>query len=405
MHDSLRRGAPALAGLALVAVLVSCDSKSHSHIQGGGGPAPTGAGLDPVTTDLESPTFLTAPASDPTRLFVLEKRGTIRVIRSDSLLPTPFLDLSGLVSTGGEQGLLGMAFDPTYPTNGRFYVSYTDASGRSRIVRYRVSANPERADAASGQSIFLGEPHGTDKHNGGMIAFGPDGKLYASFGDGNNSGADPLNSAQNLGDILGSVIRIDVSGSSTGYSVPADNPFHGTGQKPEIWCYGLRNPWRFTFDRQTADLYIADVGNTSIEEVDVVPAIGYGRVGGAGANFGWRVLEGSHCTGLGDCNQPGLIPPTIEYRHNDACCVIGGYVYRGAAIPFLRGTYFYADFCDGSVQSFVYSGGQATGSRSWPELEPGGNIMSFGEDARGELYVLNRPLGGAGGGVYRIVPR
>jgi glucose/arabinose dehydrogenase len=372
----------------LVALLLACGSSGPNDP----GPAPSALGLDTIAAGLDHPLFLTAPAGDTARLFIVEQPGTIRIIRNRTVLAAPFLDLTDSVSTGGEQGLLGLAFAPDYATTGEFYVSYTRRDGNSVLARYRVSANPDLADPASGSTI-LGVAQPYSNHNGGMIAFGPDGYLYFGLGDGGGAG-DPEDTGQDRSDLLGSILRLDVSGGG-GYTIPAHNPYAASaGFRHELWNWGLRNPWRFSFDRQNGDLYIADVGQNAWEEVNVQPG---GSAGGE--NYGWNLMEGTHCYTSG-CSQAGLTLPVLEYGHNRGCSVTGGYVYRGAAIPALVGQYLYADYCSGWVRSFRYQGGQATEQLDRPELRPGGNITSFGEDARGELYILTQ-----GGGLYRIVTR
>jgi hypothetical protein len=347
-----------------------------------------------------SPVFLTSPPGEPTRLFVVEQPGRVRIIQNDALVTVPFLDISAStkISAGGERGLLSMAFHPQYATNGRFYVYFTNPAGDLRIVRYNVSADANVADEATADTL-LKIPHPVNaNHNGGQLQFGPDGKLYAATGDG-GSGGDPPNNAQNKLVLLGKLLRLDVDGPS-GYAVPTDNPFVGDASAaPEIWAYGLRNPWRFSFDKQTGALYIADVGQGAWEEVDVAPAPGSGK----GANYGWRVMEGTHCYNPSSgCNQTGLILPIIEYGHTGsptACSITGGYVYRGTRVPALAGHYLYADFCQGFVKSFQFSGGTATNQTDWTtQLSPGNNISSFGEDARGDVYIMSLT-----GGLYRIV--
>ena len=391
------------SALAIALVVAACG--------GGGGDAgpanPTGISLRLERIDaalsLSFPIFLTAPPGDTARLFVVEKGGRIKVVdkATKSLIGT-FLDISSLVSNGSEQGLLGMAFDPQYATNGRFYVSYTDKTGigNSIIARYLVSANRNVA-VSTADRIILTVTQPDTNHNGGMIAFGPDGMLYIGFGDGGGTG-DPGNRAQNQGQLLGKLLRIDVSqGTASAYEVPLSNPFVGqAGKSAEIWSFGLRNPWRYSFDRQTGDLYIADVGQGSWEEVNVSTSTVAGGAG-KGANYGWNVMEGNHCfSPSAGCNMTGLTLPRLEYGHNNnACSITGGYVYRGAALPALQGTYFYGDFCAGFVRSFRLVNGNATQSFDWVALRPGGNITSFGEDAAGELYVMT-----SAGGLYRLVP-
>jgi len=381
---------PVLGLLTLTAA--ACDAGGSVQ---GPTDGPVAVGLQEVAAGLNFPLYLTAPPGD-SRLFIVEKGGLIRIVKDGSLLPTPFLDLTPLVSTGGEQGLLGLAFDPAYATDGRFVVHYTDVNGNTTVATYRVSAgDPDQADPSSATVVLTAEQPFAN-HNGGQILFGPDGMLYIGLGDG-GSGGDPGGRGQSLTDLLGDILRVDV-GSGTGYTVPADNPFVGrTDARPEVWSYGLRNPWRFTFDPATGDLYIADVGQNAWEEVDVVTgAEGAGR----GANFGWNVTEGRHCYASASCDLSLYTLPLVEYSHdNGACSITGGYVYRGAAIPALQGHYFYADYCQGWVRSFRLENGQAVDAHQWPTLAPGGAVPSFGQDAAGELYVMNSE-----GRVFRIVP-
>jgi glucose/arabinose dehydrogenase len=351
--------------------------------------------LQLVASGLNFPLYLTAPPGDP-RLFIVEKGGTIRIVKDGALLPTPFLDITPKVSTGGEQGLLGLAFDPSYAASGRFIVHYTDVNGNTTVSAFHVSAgSPDQADPAS-ETILLTVPQPFDNHNGGQILFGPDGKLYLGLGDGGSEN-DPDGRGQSLTDLLGDIVRVDVTDGS-GYTVPADNPFVGrTDARPEIWSYGLRNPWRFSFDAATGDLYIADVGQDQWEEVDVAPAA---QGAGRGANYGWSVMEGMHCFGGASCDPSRYTLPVLEYSHREGCSITGGYVYRGAAIPDLQGHYFYSDFCQGWVRSFRMENGQVVDQAQWPTLAPGGSVTSFGVDAAGELYIMN-----SGGQVFRIVPQ
>lgn len=375
-----------LAGLMLV-VLLGCTEETNE-------PPVTGNGriqLEVVVTGLRSPVHLTAPAADA-RLFVVEQEGRIRIVQNGQLLGTPFLDIVSRVGSGGERGLLSLAFHPQYRTNGFFYVNYTDRNGDTRVERFTVTSDANRADAASTKLILtVAQPYAN--HNGGHILFGPDNMLYIAMGDG-GSGGDPQNHAQNRNDLLGDLLRIDVSGDP--YTIPADNPFRNqTGLRGEIWAYGLRNPWRVAFDRTDGNLYIADVGQNQIEEVNVV------RSNAGGLNYGWRVMEGSQCYNpSSNCSRTGLTLPVVEYQHaGGACSVTGGLVYRGAQIASLRGHYFYADYCAGWVRSFRYSNGQAADERNW-DLGSIGSILSFGEDANGELYVLS-----ANGSVHRLVEK
>jgi glucose/arabinose dehydrogenase len=367
----------------------ACSSQSEPAL-----PRGTGARLLEVASGLSFPLYLAAPPNDASRLFIVEKSGTIRTIKDGALLATPFLDISTKISNGGEQGLLGLAFDPSYASNARFFVHYTDPAGNTRVSSFLASTNPDIADGGSEQVILTAtQPY--PNHNGGQLAFGPDGLLYLGLGDGGSSG-DPQGRGQDLSDLLSAILRLDVHGGSS-YMVPSDNPFVAqSGARPEIWSYGLRNPWRFSFDRGTGDLYIADVGEGRSEEVDVAPAA---EGGGRGTNFGWNLMEGKHCFSNAQCNQAGLTTPAYEYSHSNGCSITGGYVYRGSAIPALQGLYFFADFCQGWVRSLRYSDGAATELTEWPALRPGGSITSFGEDAAGELYLMVDR-----GGVFKIVP-
>ena len=378
----------------LIALTTGClTGCSSSDGQQPPPPPESGLGLTDIGT-FNFPVFLTSPPGDKTRLFIVEKRGTITIVKQGTPLPTPFLDLRGKVSTGSEQGLLGLAFHPGYSTNRLFVVNYTNPAGDTRVAVYRTSTtDPDLADPASEQvALAVAQPF--TNHNGGMVAFGPDGKLYLGMGDG-GSGGDPQGNGQKRSTVLGKLVRLTVSPAGQA-SVPSDNPFIAdAGTRPEIWSVGVRNPWRFSFDRASGDLYIGDVGQNEHEEIDALPLSA-----SRGANFGWNVMEGRTCYGAGTCSQQGLILPVIDYAHSDGCSVTGGYVYRGTAIPNLAGHYFYADYCQGWIRSFRLAGGTATDPRQWTALAPGGQITSFGEDDGGELYVLT-----AGGRVAKIVAR
>jgi glucose/arabinose dehydrogenase len=357
----------------------SCGSAAGPNL-------PTGEGvrLQEIASGLSFPLYLAAPAGDLSRLFIVEKTGGIRIVKDGTLLSDPFLDISGQVSGSMEQGLLGLAFPPDYASTGRFVVHYTDTAGNTRLSVFRVSANPDIADGSSEQVILTADQPAPN-HNGGQVAFGPDGFLYLGLGDGGGSN-DPQGRGQDLSELLGSILRVDVQ-SGTSYTVPADNPFVGQqpATRPEVWSYGLRNPWRFSFDRANGDLYIADVGENDFEEIDVaLAATGAGK----GVNYGWSIMEGDRCLGGGQCEQTGLTLPTFQYNHREGCSVIGGYVYRGSALPALQGLYFFGDFCQGWVHSFRFSSGTATELTNWPTLRTASTLTSFGEDAAGELYVL-----------------
>jgi len=379
--------------LFLAAAASGCGSQFESETPDlPDGPVPVG--LQEVASGLAFPLYLTAPAGDP-RLFIVEKGGTIRIVQNGALLPTPFLDFSAKVSTGGEQGLLGLAFDPQYASTGRFVVHYTDLAGDTRVSLLRVSLDPNVADPASELPILAVDQPFTN-HNGGQVLFGPDGYLYVMLGDGGSAG-DPGDRGQSLADLLGSILRIQPL-EGGGYAVPPDNPFVGMPNvRPEIWSYGLRNPWRVDLDPVTGDLYVADVGQGKWEEVSVsTAAAGAGR----GVNFGWRIMEGPECFNPSSCDQSGLELPVVSYDHGQGCSITGGFVYRGSAIPALQGHYFYSDFCAGFVRSFRLQDGAAVDQFRWPTLAPGPNIPGFGRDAAGELYIL-----ATNGVVYRMVPR
>jgi len=348
-----------------------------------------------VASGLDRPLDLQAASGDRARLFVVEQPGRIRVVRDGRLLETPFLDLTSRVSSGGERGLLGLAFHPRYAENRRFFVNYTDPAGDTHVAEFRGTSDPDRADPAS-ERLLLAVEQPFSNHNGGQLRFGSDGRLYVGLGDG-GSGGDPLGNAQNLGSLLGKILRLDVDAGSP-YAVPADNPFVGrAGARGEIWAYGLRNPWRFAFDSATGDLLIGDVGQSAVEEID----LGLAARGGA-ENYGWNVTEGSRCfRPASGCDTHGITLPIVEYGHDQGCSVTGGVVYHGCRLPGWHGTYFYADFCSAFVRSFRVEGGRAVDGRDWTaalgrDIEaPSG----FGVDADGEVYVLD--LRGA---VYRIVP-
>jgi glucose/arabinose dehydrogenase len=368
-------------------------------------PVPPDVVLTPVGGPLGSITAIT-DAGDG-RLFLTLQAGRIVIWENGTVLPTPFLDISSRIVCCGEQGLLSTAFHPDYAENGFFYVDYTDTDGDTVIERYEVSANPNVADAFSGVALLtIDQPF--DNHNGGQLEFGPDGMLYVGVGDG-GSANDPQCFAQRMEpqegrrDLLGKMLRLDVNQSMSSppyYGIPAGNPFVASGGPDEAWAIGLRNPWRFSFDRLTGDLLLGDVGQGSIEEIDF-----QAQASGGGENYGWKMMEGSRCTGNDDncpegvppCNSPLLTRPILEYSHvNGRCSVTGGYVYRGLRIPGLYGRYVFGDFCSGEIFGAIRNGSD------WStELLPisTGGLTTFGEDLEGELYV-----GTAGGVLYRIDP-
>jgi glucose/arabinose dehydrogenase len=351
---------------------------------------PVQLGTQVITDTLELPLFAIAPAGDP-RLFVVEQGGRIKVIVDGTVLETPFLDLTGAVSGGNEQGLLGLAFHPAYAENGRLFINYTDTEGDTQIVAYTVSADANVVDPASAQTLLtIDQPRAN--HNGGWLGFGPDGYLYIGMGDG-GGGGDPQDRAQNPEELLGKILRIDVDGGSP-YAIPPENPFANGGGRPEIFALGARNPWRMAFDGD--DLYIADVGQNAWEEINVLtPA-------DAGANMGWNLVEGPDCYGDAACDDAGLTAPVYAYSHAETggCSVTGGYVYRGAAIPQLNGHYFFADYCNATVRSFAYADGAVGEVTDWTnQIGNLGLVTSFGLDSAGELYMTT-----AEGSLIKVIP-
>jgi glucose/arabinose dehydrogenase len=367
-----------------------------------------------VASGLNRPIYVTAPAGDD-RLFIIEQRGVIKILKDGAVLAQPFLDIdplvTGPVSGGDERGLLGLAFHPDYDVNGKFYLNYIDLSGNTEIAEFYRSPDPDLAFADSMRSV-LNIPQDFLNHNGGNIAFGPhDGYLYIGMGDG-GSGGDPNGRAQDLSQLLGKMLRIDVDVAS-GYAIPPGNPYIPVaGARDEIWASGLRNPYRWSFDRLTGDMYIGDVGQNCFEEVSFQPASSTG-----GENYGWDVVEAWQCFNELDfndcdnapCGPDSLVEPISYYSHPEGgCSVTGGFVYRGANIPSLQGTYFYADYCSGRIWSLRYDGATVTDfTERSDELDPGpglsiGSIAGFGEDGHGELYIVNRE-GTTTGEVYKIV--
>ena len=345
---------------------------------------------EPLIDGLERPVAIADPGDGSGRLFIVEQPGVIRIYQNGALLPEPFLDIQQQVgSRGNEQGLLGLAFHPDYSQNGLFYVNYTDLNGDTVIARFSASGDDaNRADAGSEQQLmFVRQPY--PNHNGGSMVFGPDGYLYLGLGDG-GSGGDPLGNGQSLHNDLGKILRIDVDNGEP-YAIPPDNPYAGEST-PEIWAYGLRNPWRFSFDRLTGDLYVADVGQDRWEEVNFLPA-----GSPPGVNFGWNYREGLHpYTGTPDNIE--VVDPVAEYKHGEDCSVTGGYVYRGEELPAMKGIYLYGDYCSGKIWGLFRDADGAWQNQVL--FATGLNISSFGEDAAGELYLVD-----LGGGVYRLKAR
>jgi glucose/arabinose dehydrogenase len=339
-----------------------------------------------VADKLDEPLGMAFAPGDPAkRLFIVEKTGAIRVLKAGKLLPEPFLDLKARVSRGSEQGLLGLAFHPTFVKSGRLFVNYTDKDGDTRIVEITVaSPAADRATIASErQLLFVDQPYAN--HNGGHLVMMPEGWLLVGLGDGGSAG-DPKGNAHNKATLLGKMFRLDPGAESDAL-------------RTRILAQGVRNPWRYSIDAATGDLYIGDVGQNLWEEVDVVPMASL-----AGRDFGWNVMEGSHCFRTATCNRDGLTLPVVEYGHDAGCSITGGVVYRGHAIPQLAGAYFYADYCTALLRSFHFSReGGVTDHWDWRKaLDPASRlaqIASFGEDESGEVYVI-----GLGGTVWKLVP-
>ena len=352
--------------------------------------------LRPFAEGLASPTFLTHAGDGSGLLYVVEQEGRIRTVDPIGTVgEAPFLDIADRIVAGGEQGLLGLAFHPDYPDDGRFFVMYTAVDDGANTISEFTTADGT-ADPAS-ERIILAIPDFAGNHNGGMVAFGPDGYLYAGTGDG-GGGGDPQDNGQDNFALLGKMLRIDVNGPAEGetpYAIPADNPFaDGAAAAPEVWAIGLRNPWRFTFDRETGDLWIADVGQGQWEEVNVEPA------GQGGRNYGWNTMEGPDCFEAESCDQAGLTLPVTAYEHGQGdCTVVGGYVYRGQAHAELQGQYLYGDFCSGRLWSLDAAAAIAEGpAEPTDRLQAGISLSSFGQDEDGELYAVD-----LAGTLYRIV--
>ena len=337
-----------------------------------------------------SPVHITHADDGSGRLFVVEQPGRVRIIKDGGTLAAPFLDISDRVSCCGERGLLSVAFPPEFSIKGHFYVDYTNLAGDTVVARYQISANPDVADASTEETLLIiDQPFAN--HNGGQLAFGPDGYLYVGMGDGGSSG-DRFNNGQNTNVLLGKLLRIDVEAGITPYAIPATNPYRmRTGYQPEIWALGLRNPWRFSFDRLTGDLYIGDVGQNLYEEIDFQPAASAG-----GENYGWRIMEGLHCFDPIGCDSSGLTLPVIEYDHSQGgCSITGGGVYRGGFYPNLFGFYLYSDYCTGRIWGLKRNGDL------WQNqllVDTPYTITSFGEDEAGTLYFSDS----SNGDIYRL---
>lgn len=399
-----------LYALLVALALGACSSSSSpaSVPEPGGAPPPNedpasgkarpgpaldkiGIELEEVAAGFEQPLYATHSGDGSGRLFVVEQTGAVRIVAGGRVQAETFLNLSDRVVVGSEQGLLGLAFHPSYEDNGRLFVNYTDLDGDTVVAEY--AAQGGRADSSS-ERVLLTIEQPFSNHNGGALAFGPDGYLYIATGDGGSAG-DPLDNGQSLGTLLGKLLRIDVD-AATGdlpYGIPNDNPFAGRdGARPEIWAYGLRNPWRFSFDAATDELWIGDVGQSELEEIDHAG-------GGRGVNFGWNVMEGNACfEPASGCDRSELELPVAQYSHDLGCSVTGGYVYRGRAQRALRGVYLFSDYCSGTIWGLDAA---QPGAGVVRLIESGRAVSSFGVDEAGELYLTD--LGS--GTLFRIVSK
>lgn len=401
------RGPLAAFAAAAAAVAASCGGESSPSSPSSPGATPTPAATCAAGTPVANVTTLRtalvaavfarpldvqAAPGDAERLYVVEQGGRIRIVRGNAIGAT-FLDISSRLNASGEQGLLGLAFHPQFATNRRFFVNYTDRSGDTHVTEFRA-ASADAADVSTERDIlFQNQPF--SNHNGGGLVFGADGFLYIGLGDG-GSGGDPQRNGQNLGTLLGKMLRIDVNAGNP-YAIPAGNPFASTaGARAEIWAYGLRNPWRYAFDSSTRDLYIADVGQGALEEVSVGLA-----ARGGGENYGWNITEGSRCfSPASGCSTSGQTLPVYEYGRDVGASITGGHVYRGCLMPSLAGHYFFADYVRRLVRSFRLAGGVATDVRDWTSQLAGlNNVSSFGLDWNGEILIVDYD-----GELYRLGP-
>ena len=388
----MRRGGP-LLGLALCLLLPACSSNGSSDSSSSpqvGGSSALRARLVRIG-NFSAPVYVAGAPGDNSRVFVVEQAGRIMVVKNGRQLATPFLDIRGDVSSGGERGLLSMAFAPDYARSGKFYIYYTDRGGNIRVQELRRSTNPDRADLASRRQVLFQDHSSFPNHNGGQLQFGPDGDLYVGLGDGGSEG-DPLGNGQNLGTWLGKILRIDPNASGgRAYSIPSGNPFTSQrGDRPEIYAYGLRNPWRFSFDRVTGDIAIGDVGQDKFEEIDFEAK---GKA--AGLNFGWKGYEGFRRYSSVPVRGAYAPPVLVRSHRSGFCAIVGGYVVRDRSLPGLYGRYLYGDNCNKGIYSVKLRPGRATGARTLPVHVSG--LNSFGEDARGRIYLAS--LSGA---VYRL---
>ncbi|HHH36648.1 MAG TPA: glucose dehydrogenase [Gammaproteobacteria bacterium] len=380
-----------LPGLFLMLAWLAARAAVASDCEAPPGYAPLPAlALQPVVGGLKEPVYLTHAGDGSGRLYVAEQAGVVRIIENGRLRPRPFLDIRGRVRSGGEKGLLGLAFHPRFAANGWFYVNYTEQRGSAlwTVISRFHALDARHADVTSERRLLeVRQPFAN--HNGGQLAFGPDGFLYVGLGDGGGAN-DPRGNGQNPATLLGSVLRLNVDAGDRLHGIPPDNPFVGQADhRAEIWAYGFRNPWRFSFDRGSGRLFLADVGQDRVEEIDVVER---------GGNYGWNVMEGDLCLdGSRDCARDGLIMPIFTYRHPQGFAISGGYVYRGRAVAGLCGAYVYADYVEGKVWGLRYNGKRVM--RHGLLLDTPYFISSFGEDEAGELYLLAHQRGR----VFRLI--
>jgi glucose/arabinose dehydrogenase len=391
LHNRSRRLVHLIA-IALIGASLAMPLGGAQAQEGAFDPDAFAIGLELVAEGFARPVQIVDPNDASGRLFVVEQGGTVRFLVDGAIQEDIFLDIGDQISTGNEQGLLSMALHPNFAENGTFFIDYTDGNGDTQIERWQVSTDdPNVADPESAVTVLtVDQPY--PNHNGGLLLFGPDGYLYVGLGDGGSQG-DPHGNGQSLGTLLGKILRIDVDNPDEGlaYGIPDDNPYVGAeGAMPEIWVYGLRNPWRFSFDRASGDLFIGDVGQNVYEEVGLLPE------GDDGRNFGWSVMDGPECYAGSDCDPSAFEAPIFSYTHEEGgCSITGGYVYRGDAIPELQGVYLTADYCSGLVWGVGRDADGAWGASA--PIETGISISSFGEDADGELYVVD-----LSGGIYRV---
>ncbi len=382
-----------LIDMCIISMIVLCAGCSSS---GNGSSSVNDKKLlirtEQVISGLNSPLAITNAADGTGRLFITEQGGAIRILVNGALLPDPFLDISGRISCCGERGLLGIAFPPDYKNKRYFYVNYTNSGGNTVISRFHVPLQSLNTADPNSEEIILTIAQPFSNHNGGHLAFGPDGYLYIGTGDG-GSGGDPLNNAQSTGTLLGKMLRIDVESGSSPYAIPPDNPYVGNASyRQEIWAVGLRNPWRYSFDQVEGHLFIADVVQNDYEEINFQSSQSSG-----GENYGWNIMEGTHCYNATTCNRSGLVIPVAEYDHDLGCSVTGGMVYRGAAYPELIGIYFFGDFCSGHIWGLKRSGDRWTDIQ---RIDTAFMISSFGKDEQGTVYLADYKTGS----IHRIIP-